>query len=101
MGVFRCQGITIILYSTGVGGIAWNVLMLVGTAVLLSIGLVLFVATVTLFGRIGKGTLAPWNPPQHLVVGYRPVPPCPQSDDLGRLVSSFFPKPCSSVRFRC
>jgi protein-S-isoprenylcysteine O-methyltransferase Ste14 len=28
----------------------------------------LFVTTVALFGKIGRGTLAPWNPPQHLVV---------------------------------
>ena len=71
----------IILYFTGVGGIAlqrpapWNALTLVGAAVLLGIGLVLFVTTVTLFGSVGRGTLAPWNPPQHLVVAgpYRHV----------------------------
>ena len=64
----------IILYYTGFSGIAlqrpapWNVLMLVGAAVFLVVGLVLFVTTVTLFAKIGRGTLAPWNPPQHLVV---------------------------------
>jgi protein-S-isoprenylcysteine O-methyltransferase Ste14 len=44
------------------------VLLLVGTAVLLGIGVVLLVTTVSLFAKIGRGTLAPWNPPQHLVV---------------------------------
>ena len=70
MGVFRCQGITIILYSTGVGGIAWNVLMLVGnrSPPQYRSGARLWRTAVTLFGRIGKGTLHQWNPPQHLVV---------------------------------
>ena len=31
-------------------------------------GLVLMVATISLFMTVGKGTLAPWNPPQRLVV---------------------------------
>jgi protein-S-isoprenylcysteine O-methyltransferase Ste14 len=31
-------------------------------------GLLLMVATIRLFMTVGKGTLAPWNPPQHLVV---------------------------------
>ena len=72
---------TIILYFAGLDGMAlqrpapWNVLMLVGAAVLLAVGLLLFVTTVSLFARIGRGTLAPWNPPQHLVVAgpYRHV----------------------------
>jgi len=46
------------------------------TQVLLSIigagfivlGLVLMVATIRLFVTVGRGTLAPWNPTQHLVV---------------------------------
>jgi protein-S-isoprenylcysteine O-methyltransferase Ste14 len=64
----------IILYFTGFGGMAllrpapWNILMLVGAAVLLVVGLVLLATTVTLFAKIGRGTLAPWNPPQDLVV---------------------------------
>lgn len=33
-----------------------------------SIGLALFVSTVRLFGAVGDGTLAPWDPPRHLVV---------------------------------
>jgi protein-S-isoprenylcysteine O-methyltransferase Ste14 len=32
------------------------------------LGLVLLVATIRLFGTVGQGTLAPWNPPQRLVV---------------------------------
>lgn len=35
---------------------------------LICLGLVLMVATIALFVMVGKGTLAPWNPPQHLVV---------------------------------
>lgn len=31
-------------------------------------GLILFIATVTLFATQGRGTLAPWDPPKHLVV---------------------------------
>ena len=32
------------------------------------LGLLLMVATIRLFMTVGKGTLAPWEPPQHLVV---------------------------------
>jgi protein-S-isoprenylcysteine O-methyltransferase Ste14 len=35
---------------------------------LLCLGLVLVVATIRLFVTVGKGTLAPWNPTQRLVV---------------------------------
>jgi protein-S-isoprenylcysteine O-methyltransferase Ste14 len=35
--------------------------------VLICLGLVLMVATIRLFMTVGKGTLAPWNPPQRLV----------------------------------
>jgi hypothetical protein len=34
--------------------------------ILLCLGLVLMVATIRLFVTVGKGTLAPWNPPQRL-----------------------------------
>jgi protein-S-isoprenylcysteine O-methyltransferase Ste14 len=37
-------------------------------AVLIPCGLALFVWTVTLFARIGRGTLAPWDPTKRLVV---------------------------------
>ena len=52
----------IILYFTGFGGMAllrpapWNILILVGAAVLLVVGLVLLATTVTLFAKIGRGT---------------------------------------------
>jgi protein-S-isoprenylcysteine O-methyltransferase Ste14 len=38
-------------------------------------GLVLMAATIRLFVTVGRGTLAPWDPPQHLVVrgAYRHV----------------------------
>jgi protein-S-isoprenylcysteine O-methyltransferase Ste14 len=35
---------------------------------LICLGLMLMVATIRLFMTVGKGTLAPWNPPQRLVV---------------------------------
>jgi protein-S-isoprenylcysteine O-methyltransferase Ste14 len=37
-------------------------------AVSIAIGLILMYRTITLFARIGKGTLAPWDPTQRLVV---------------------------------
>jgi protein-S-isoprenylcysteine O-methyltransferase Ste14 len=42
---------------------------------LIALGLVLVIWTVTLFARIGRGTLAPWNPTARLVVAgpYRHV----------------------------
>jgi protein-S-isoprenylcysteine O-methyltransferase Ste14 len=36
--------------------------------VLIFLGLGLMIATIRLFMRVGKGTLAPWNPTQRLVV---------------------------------
>lgn len=36
--------------------------------VLLTLGLWLFAATVSLFVRMGKGSLAPWDPPKQFVV---------------------------------
>lgn len=36
--------------------------------VCICLGLVLMVATIRLFVAVGKGTLAPWDPPQRLVV---------------------------------
>jgi protein-S-isoprenylcysteine O-methyltransferase Ste14 len=38
------------------------------SVVLLAIGVALFVWTVALFAGIGRGTLAPWDPPSKLVV---------------------------------
>jgi protein-S-isoprenylcysteine O-methyltransferase Ste14 len=34
----------------------------------ISLGLLLMIATIRLFVKVGKGTLAPWEPPQRLVV---------------------------------
>jgi protein-S-isoprenylcysteine O-methyltransferase Ste14 len=41
---------------------------LVGGVLLLLIGLALMAMTIASFARTGGGTLAPWSPPQHLVV---------------------------------
>lgn len=41
---------------------------LVAGAGFAALGLVLVVATVRLFARVGRGTLAPWDPTRHLVV---------------------------------
>ena len=43
------------------------VLTIVGIACI-SLGLTLMVATIRLFPMVGKGTMAPWEPPQTLVV---------------------------------
>ncbi len=72
---------TVILYFSGISGMAlrrptpWNLLMLAGTALLLGLGLTLLLMTIRLFVQIGQGTLAPWSPPQRLVVAgiYRHV----------------------------
>src|SRR5262249_58180025 len=34
----------------------------------IGVGFLLMVATIRLFVRVGRGTFAPWDPPQHLVV---------------------------------
>ena len=34
----------------------------------IAVGLLLFAATLRLFVTVGRGTLAPWDPPKHLVV---------------------------------
>jgi protein-S-isoprenylcysteine O-methyltransferase Ste14 len=47
---------------------ATRVAMPILGGVLLCLGLVLMVATIRLFVMVGKGTLAPWNPTQRLVV---------------------------------
>jgi len=35
--------------------------------IIISVGLAVMVMTISLFARIGKGTLAPWSPPKKLV----------------------------------
>jgi len=63
----------LILWRTGAGLAPWA-LATVGVA-LIGIGLALVTWTVSLFARIGKGTLAPWDPTSRLVVAgpYRHV----------------------------
>lgn len=45
-----------------------NIIRLVLGILLLTFGLLLFIQSIILFIKIGKGTLAPWNPTQKLVV---------------------------------
>jgi protein-S-isoprenylcysteine O-methyltransferase Ste14 len=47
---------------------AARVITVVIGAGLLAVGLGLFAATVRLFASVGRGTLAPWDPPRRLVV---------------------------------
>ena len=52
-----------------------NFLPLIVGASVIMFGLAPVVKTISLFATIGKGTLAPWDPPKHLVIGgvYRHV----------------------------
>jgi len=47
---------------------ASRVILPVIGGICICLGLLLMVATIRLFVIVGKGTLAPWNPPQRLVV---------------------------------
>jgi protein-S-isoprenylcysteine O-methyltransferase Ste14 len=51
----------------GPAGVGAAIPALIGCA-LIAVGLALWVWTLLLFIRIGKGTLAPWDPTRHLVV---------------------------------
>jgi protein-S-isoprenylcysteine O-methyltransferase Ste14 len=51
----------------GLGGVLAALVVLIGAA-LIAAGLALWVWTVRLLTRIGKGTLAPWDATRHLVV---------------------------------
>jgi protein-S-isoprenylcysteine O-methyltransferase Ste14 len=59
-----------ILYFTGIGwpSFPWNIALPVIGCIFTVLGLSLMICTNRLFATIGKGTLAPWNPPQKLVV---------------------------------
>jgi protein-S-isoprenylcysteine O-methyltransferase Ste14 len=64
-----------ILFLTGLDTLAlWQsspttrVGLLILGSVFICLGLVLMVATIRLFVTVGRGTLAPWNPTQRLVV---------------------------------
>ena len=63
-----------IILVVGQGATGWGfsfpynlVLILLGLA-LIGLGLLLMINTISLFASRGKGTLAPWNPTQKLVV---------------------------------
>lgn len=51
----------------GLRGLATALPVLLGAALIVA-GFTLWLWTVRLFARIGKGTLAPWDPTHHLVV---------------------------------
>jgi protein-S-isoprenylcysteine O-methyltransferase Ste14 len=53
--------------GAGLEGAAAALPIVAGAALILA-GLGLFVATVRLFASVGRGTLAPWDPPERLVV---------------------------------
>jgi len=59
-----------VLYDTGVGWprSPWNIILPVIGSGFIVLGLTLMVWTNRLFTTVGHGTLAPWNPPQKLVV---------------------------------
>jgi protein-S-isoprenylcysteine O-methyltransferase Ste14 len=59
-----------ILYFTGVAWplFPWNIVLPVIGSFFILVGLILAVWTIGLFILVGNGTLAPWNPPQKLVV---------------------------------
>ena len=46
----------------------WNIVLPVVGSIFILLGLILMVWTNRLFAKVGHGTLAPWNPPQKLVV---------------------------------
>lgn len=63
-----------IIYLTGAVNIGWglsppvNWLPALLGCLLLGLGLLLMYQTISLFATVGEGTLAPWDPPQNLVV---------------------------------
>ena len=64
----------IILYRTGTVNIGWSLTRPLNLAPSLSgfalivLGLTLIARTIALFATVGRGTLAPWAPPERLVV---------------------------------
>jgi protein-S-isoprenylcysteine O-methyltransferase Ste14 len=66
---------SVIVYRAGLDSLGlWQshpatrfILPVIGIA-FIALGLSLMAATIRLFGTVGQGTLAPWNPPQRLVV---------------------------------
>jgi len=59
----RRNGVTLVVHS----GLTQVLLQFAGLCLLI-VGLVLFVASLHRFVTEGRGTLAPWDPPRHLVV---------------------------------
>ena len=63
-----------IIYLTGAVNFGWglspplNWLPALLGCLLLGLGLLLMYQTISLFATVGEGTLAPWDPPQNLVV---------------------------------
>jgi protein-S-isoprenylcysteine O-methyltransferase Ste14 len=55
------------LIVAGEGEVRFGWLSVLGAA-LLAAGLTLIATTIRLFATVGRGTLAPWDPPQRLVV---------------------------------
>src|SRR5689334_18507460 len=47
---------------------ASRLILLIMGVIFICLGLALMIATIRLFATVGKGTLAPWEPPQRLVV---------------------------------
>ncbi len=45
-----------------------HIIMRIAAYIFLGFGAVIFLWTILLFASVGKGTLAPWNPPRRLVV---------------------------------
>jgi protein-S-isoprenylcysteine O-methyltransferase Ste14 len=64
----------IILFTTGTVNIGWsltpplNLASSLSGMVLVVLGLTLMAKTIALFATVGRGTLAPWAPPERLVV---------------------------------
>jgi protein-S-isoprenylcysteine O-methyltransferase Ste14 len=55
-----------ILYFTGI--LPWNIILAAIGTMFVFVGLSLMIWTNRLFTTVGMGTLAPWNPPERLVV---------------------------------
>jgi len=63
----------VILYLSSDKNIGWSLgaplnLLPIAGIILMGLGLLLMIRTITMFITIGKGTLAPWDPTQKLVV---------------------------------
>lgn len=56
------------LYDVGMLSSPWQWVSIVVGGGFILLGITLLYLTIQLFGKIGKGTLAPWDPPEHLVV---------------------------------